>query len=597
MILNTPLEARLYTRESADLPPILKERLAKIQLVYQPESAQDIQEIFSCSRKKGMPVIPRGAATSGMGGILPLKKSIMADLCRLNKILDLDLKNKTVNLEAGVRWWDLKQFLKRHSLDLFTSPTSLFSTVGGWLSTGGYGINSFQHGHIGRLVESVEIMTPDKTSVLNSNDRRFKLLLGSEGQLGILTRVKLKVREQGKAKPHLVFFKNTAEAVEFLSELLKSEKIEPVHVSYFDNHRLAHKNLLLKAGVSFPKSEGILVVFEDGSSPSTFFDLIEKKRGTPAEEHLTAFLWNERFFPFSIKHFYSSFLGCESILAVKNLPRYMDRVRRFGENSGISLSTEATLISRNEAVVFTIFPTDPEKLAHLLHLLLTYSLSHIAVSCGGRPYGIGVWNLPLLRRRFSRKDHEQRRLFKREADPLNLINPAKSYSPDWRISSPLKLGYSLAALLSGVNPLLKAFSGILNSEQKEKSSQVEACSNCGACVNLCPSYLINRTEIVSAKGKLFLLKELQRGSRVPPSVAQKAFLCIHCRLCEYACQSKLELMPVWDTLEQEVEKIFGRPEDKIKEFIKQVESDPACSRLFDSLAVSLNSHDKVVGHV
>ncbi len=597
MILNLPLEVKLYTKESVDLPNILKDRLPRIQFISQPESVDDMHRMFSYARKNKLSIIPRGAATYGMGGIAPLRRSIMADLTHLNRILDFDEKKKTIHFEAGLRWWDLKNFLKNYSLDLYTYPTSLFSTVGGWLSTGGYGVNSFSQGHISNLVDSIEIVAPQNKKTINHKDRDFKYFMEAEGQLGIISKVKLKIREAKPSKPYLVFFDKALEASGFLSDVSESLKTSPVHIAYFDRHRLEHKNLLLNGKVSFPKMEGILVVFEDLSSEAEFLSLVEKKKGVQAEDYLAAFLWNERYFPFSVKHFHPSILGCETILPIESLDNYITKTRKFGKNNGIPISTEATLIGGNEVVVFTIFPSDPKNLNHFVHLFLTYSLTHIASKCGGKPYGIGTWNLPLLEKKFSENDLRERLRLKKELDPLNLLNPAKSLSPDWRIAYLLKLAYSASALFSNGNPFFKSFLKILSPDyEKHKKSLFEpdACANCGACIPVCPAYFTNRSEIITAKGKLFLLKRLLNGSSIPEPVAQNIFLCLHCHLCEYVCQSKLTLVPLWDKLEAVAEKTSGRPEEKIDEFIKKVESHPAYTKLLDSLGASANNnhHEK-----
>ena len=600
MILDSSLEVKLYAKESVELPSILKDRLPRIQFISQPESIDDIREMFSYARKNKLSIIPRGAATYGMGGITPLRRSIMADLTHLNRILDFDEKKKTIHFEAGLRWWDLKYFLKNYSLDLYTYPTSLFSTVGGWLSTGGYGVNSFRYGHISNLVDSIEIVAPQKKKRINRKDRDFKYFMEAEGQLGIISKVKLRIRDTEASKPYLVFFNNTSEAAGFLSEVSKSLKTPPVHISYFDRHRLEHKNLLLNARVSFPKMEGILVAFEDLSSEAEFLSLVKRKKGILAEDYMTAFLWNERYFPFSVKHFHPSILGCETILPIENLDHYITKTRKFGKNYGILLSTEATLISGDEAVVFTIFPSGPKKLVHFIHLFLTYSLTHIASKCGGKPYGIGTWNLPLLEKKFSDKDTKEYLRLKKELDPLNLLNPAKSFSPDWRIAYFLKIAYSMSGLFSNGNPFFKPFLEMLSANhEKHKRSLLEpdACANCGACIAICPAYFTNSSEIITAKGKLFLLKQLLNGSSIPEPVAENIFLCLHCHLCEYVCQSKLTLVPVWDKLEAIAEKTSGRPEEKIDEFIKKVESHPAYTQLLDSLSASSNNNHREIKNV
>jgi FAD/FMN-containing dehydrogenase/ferredoxin len=599
MIIETPLEAKLYTQESVELPDIIKERFPKIQFVFQPENPEGLQWLFSYSKKNRLSLIPRGAATSGIGALAPLRRSVMADLTRLNRILDFDQKNKTISIEAGMRWRDLRLFLKRYSLDLFTYPTSLFSTVGGWLSTGGFGINSFRYGHISSAVDSIEVLTPQSKVCLDSNDRDFKYFLGTEGQMGIITKVKLKVREAAASKPYLILFKTKAEAIGFLSELVKSSAVCPSHISYFDHNRLEHKNLLLRGKASFPESEAVLVAFEGLFSEQAFLNLAAKNKGEPAEDYLTSFLWNERFFPFSIRCFYPSLLGSEVILPIDRLENFLERARSFGDNCHLRLSTEASFINRNEAVVFTLFPSDPKKFPHFFHLLLTYSLAHTALSCGGKPYGIGLWNLPQLEKKFSAEAIKDFRLFKKEIDSANLLNPSKSFSPDLKVAYLLKIAFSISSFFSKNNHLLSPLSKILalnHKKQRRLFPETEACSNCGACTAVCPSYLMNGSEIVTAKGKLFLLKELLRGTALPQACAEKVFLCLHCHLCEYVCQSKLTLVPVWEKFESIVEKNFGRPAEKIDEFIKRVDSDPTCAELLDSLSLS-SSHLKGVSNV
>ncbi|MFB0566145.1 MAG: FAD-binding protein [Candidatus Aminicenantaceae bacterium] len=600
MIIDSSLEVKLYTKEPVELPGVIKKRFSRAQSIYQPESTHDLQWMYSYAQKNKLSVVPRGAATSNMGSIIPLRKSMIADLTHLKRILDFDKKDKTIIFEAGLRWWELKHFLKKYSHDLYTYPTSLFSTVGGWLSTGGYGINSFKYGHISNFIDSIEVVTPDKTSIIGRSDRKFKYFIGTEGQMGIINRVKLKVRESKLSKSFLIYFKMTSQAVEFLSDILKSLKPPPVHISYFDRHRLEHKNLLLNGKVSFPQSEGVLMTFESSSSKNELLKLVERKKGIVAEDYLSSFLWNERYFPFSVKKFYPSILGCEAILPLEKLDHYITMTRKFGDSHDIPLSTEATLINEKEAVVFTIFPSDSENIIYILHLFLTYSLNNIAMRCGGKPYGIGIWNLPLLKKRFSDKKLKEYRQFKKEQDPLNLINPAKSFSKNYEIKYLLRCAYAMSTLFSNGISLLKPFSKILSpdlSTIKKGISETESCANCGACTLVCPSHLMNSNEIVTAKGKLFILKQLLENNPLPKSIAQKAFQCLHCHLCEYVCQSKLTLTPVWEKLESLLEKKFGRPEDKIERFIKQVESHPAYTQLFDSFGICSNNKNKDLQNV
>ncbi len=592
MTITDRIEVELYTKDSVELPPIIRDRFPRIQSVFPVESIGDVRRLYAFARKQKMAVVPRGAATSGIGCLIPLKKAVMADLTPLHRILEIDEEGKTATVEAGLRWWELKNALKEHSLDLCTSPTSLFSTVGGWLSTGGYGIGSFRYGHISSLVEAMEIVTPTKSQWLDRSGGEFRYVIGAEGQMGIISKVRLKVRERKTLKSHAVFFDDVSRAVRFVTGLVSSVPDLPVHVSFFDRHRLGHKNLFLPENVFFPRKEGVLVVHEDPCPEDAFLDLVGKSQGTPAESHLSALLWNERYFPFSAQRFYSSLLGSEAVLPLHNLDRYVSRARKLAENCGLSLATEATVINTREAVVLSIFPSDPRRLIHFIHLLLSYSLSRLAGQLGGKPYGIGLWNLPLLRKFLSAQTLESFRLFKKESDPSNLLNPGKSFSSGHSLTRLLKIAHAASPILSSLAPFMKSFLPLTDERfvtEKKKPSPAESCTSCGACVAVCPAYLIDRTETVTAKGKLYLFRTLQAGNPLPSSLAEKIFLCLHCRLCETVCQSKLSLIPVWEKLEAAAENTVRRPAEKINQFIESVESHPAYDRFLDSFGVPINS--------
>jgi Fe-S oxidoreductase len=93
------------------------------------------------------------------------------------------------------------------------------------------------------------------------------------------------------------------------------------------------------------------------------------------------------------------------------------------------------------------------------------------------------------------------------------------------------------------------------------------------------------------------MKHLESGNSVPKNLAEIVFYCLHCHLCESVCQSKLTLIPVWEKLESIVEKNFGRPEEGIKEFIEQVESDPVYTQILDTFGISHNTDHRETHNV
>lgn len=597
MIIDLPLEVQLYEKETSELPSPIRAVFPKVRRVSQPHVIQEIQSIFSCAKKENLAVIPRGAATAAMGGLVPLRKSLLLDTARLNRILDLDEKRKTVLVESGVRWWELKRALRTHGLDVYTYPTSLFSTVGGWLSTGGLGINGFRYGHISSLVDSISVEAPAQSLTIGRSNREFPYLFGTEGQLGIISRIRLRVRKRTPAHPYLVFFKDAAHAVGFLDDLSKSPRLSPSHLAYLDRHHLSRKNTLLDGKAGFPAADAVLSVFEDGFDKETWLSFIEKQSGLPAEDYLAHYLWNERCFPFSLRKHHASILGCESVLPLGRLPQYVSEMNRLAQDWGVRLSTEATLAGRHKAVVFTIFPSDPRKQTSYLHLALTTALNHVAQKAGAQPYALGLWNLALLPQKFKAKQLSRFKSLKRQLDPENLLNPGKFISADSRVTSLLGMAGLLCRPLSS-RPL-KALLGRLNPSDNGSNGTLpvsEACAGCGACTVVCPAYLVERNEIVTAKGKLHLLKQMEKGEALPRTTAQRAFLCSHCHLCESVCQTKLTLVPVWEKLESKIQERHGYPRESVERFIQQIESLPEYTELLDTLNLTPDSR-KDAAHV
>ena len=106
-----------------------------------------------------IPVVPRGAASWGFGGVIPAKAGIVIDLSPFRKVLAIDKAQKTATVEGGARWNDIEILARKQGLGLMSYPSSKFSTIGGWISTGGYAINSFKYGHISKQIVSMTVVT------------------------------------------------------------------------------------------------------------------------------------------------------------------------------------------------------------------------------------------------------------------------------------------------------------------------------------------------------------------------------------------------------------------------------------------------------
>jgi len=111
---------------------------------------------------------------------MPVRGGIVLDVSRMDEVLGVDEIARTATVQTGVRWADLDNELGKKGLTLMTCPSSKFSTVGGWVATGGIGMNSFSRGHLMSNVLSLELATPRSGIVrLTQADKEFPLVFGS----------------------------------------------------------------------------------------------------------------------------------------------------------------------------------------------------------------------------------------------------------------------------------------------------------------------------------------------------------------------------------------------------------------------------------
>ena len=159
-------ERKLYGHDIAEIPGLIKPLIGDTtpDAVVQPQSEEELVELATWAMDNNVPLTPRGKATSGYGGAIPIKKGIVVDFYRMNKVVRIDPDGRTATVQAGVVWEKLDKELAKHGLTLRLYPSSYpSSTVGGWLAQGGAGIGSYEAGWFCNNVISARVVLPDGT--------------------------------------------------------------------------------------------------------------------------------------------------------------------------------------------------------------------------------------------------------------------------------------------------------------------------------------------------------------------------------------------------------------------------------------------------
>jgi alkyldihydroxyacetonephosphate synthase len=200
-------------------------------LVAHPRDEADIASILDWATGAGIAVIPYGGGTSVVGGVEARfdGPAISMDTRALARVLDVDAVSQAARVQAGVLGPSLEDQLREHELTLRHFPQSFeYSTLGGWIATRAGGHFATVYTHIDDLVESLRAVTPSgvwesrRLPGSGAGPSPDRMLIGSEGILGVITEawVRVRPRPQFKASAtvHFDSFEQGAEAVRAISQ-------------------------------------------------------------------------------------------------------------------------------------------------------------------------------------------------------------------------------------------------------------------------------------------------------------------------------------------------------------------------------------------
>jgi FAD/FMN-containing dehydrogenase/ferredoxin len=601
-VIVDDFERRLCRRDLARLPEFLERMLlpASPLLVVQPKTEADVLVLADFCRERGLPLIPRGIASSAFGGAVPAEAGVVADFSAMNRILAVDPESRLATVQPGTRWADLCDALEPQELAPRTTPTSLFSTVGGWVCTGGLGIDGFKYGRLSEAVLALRVvLASGQVWDLERGDERLADFFGAEGQLGLITQITLSLRPICRSsRPCLCAFDREEDAFAFLAAVVERGHA-PSHLAFYDAARLDEENALFrdKTGLRediVEEKSAVFLHFDDSVAAQRFSADAGLPAYRAAKAEAARYLWSERFYPMKAQRRGPGMLASEVVLPSRRLHEFLTEARRLARRFGDELACEATLHkagAATEAVVILSFLCDPAGPDYLLRLLLVQLLTAAGIARGARPYGVGLWNSPFTAALPS-ADLARRQALKSQVDPAGLLNPHKSLrSSRGRtglralILNPLlnAAGLRLAGWLSPalglVARLLAKPTGrtwpVPDAARSGGAALLQEtaarCTSCGSCIAVCPAWIVTREELVTARAKLEAGQALCSGRKTSAAAAQSTFQCFHCGLCEEVCQTALPLRACYDVLESMVAARHGRPDQLIAAFAAKID--------------------------
>jgi glycolate oxidase len=235
------------------------------------EKAEQISGIMKLANRELIPVIPRGAGTGLSGMAVPAKGGIVLDLSHMNKILKISIEDRLVIVQPGVVYGDLEKALLPFGFFFPPDPASgKVCTLGGNVATNAGGMKGAKYGTTRDYVLGLRVVLPDGR-IMRTGSKAIKsvsgydltrLFVGSEGTLGVVTEIILKINPKPTAtSTALATFNNLEDAGRAVSEIMHSGILPSVlEILGKETLMAINKNTDLK----LPEVEAMLLAETDG---------------------------------------------------------------------------------------------------------------------------------------------------------------------------------------------------------------------------------------------------------------------------------------------------------------------------------------------
>lgn len=211
-------------------------------VVVKPTNTGLVAEVMALANEMLIPVTPRGAGTGLAGGAVPIYGGIVLSLEKMNRILEVDENNFTVNVEPGVVLRDLYQAVESHGLYYPTYPGELSATIGGNVATNAGGMRAVKYGVTRNFLLGLQAVLPSG-EVIETGGGYIKcstaydltqLIAGSEGTLAVVTRVLLRLlTAPGERYVVLAPFSGLDDAIGAVPRILK-QGILPMGIEFIE---------------------------------------------------------------------------------------------------------------------------------------------------------------------------------------------------------------------------------------------------------------------------------------------------------------------------------------------------------------------------
>jgi len=412
-----------------------------------PHTTEEVAKCVRLAREHRVPLVPRGSGTGLSGGSVPIDGCLVLCVAQMDQIIEVDERNLTLHAQCGVITKAIDDAAQKVGLFYPPDPGSMkISTIGGNVAENSGGLRGLKYGVTRDYVMAVRVVLPDGTETWLGNKcvkdvagySMKDLFVGSEGTLGLITEVMLKLVPRPKSRRTMLALYDSMEAAAETISAIIAARIIPCTLEFLD--RVTVRCVEDYAKIGLPTDVEALVLMETDGHPVVVEEeasemmALAKKHGArevkaAADEDEGARLAAARRNAFSALARIRPTTILEDVTVPRSeLAKMVAFINQVAQKHRLQVGTFGHLGDGNLHPTFLTNELDKDEM-HRVELALEDIVDE-TIRLGGTvtgEHGVGVAKKAFVKKQLGEGSYELMRMIKRSLDPEGLFNPGKMF--------------------------------------------------------------------------------------------------------------------------------------------------------------------------
>jgi glycolate oxidase len=413
-------------------------------------STDDVSKVLAYCNANEIKVVARGAGTSLSGGALPTEDSVVLGLSRMNRVLEVDYANRTARVEVGITNLGISAAVAPKGFFYAPDPSSqLACSLGGNIAMNSGGAHCLKYGVTTNNILGLKVVLADGEVIEiggayldQPGYDLLALLVGSEGQLGVVTEATVRILRQAEgARPLLLGFDSSEAAGRAVAAIIGAGII-PVAIEFMDKPAIEVCEAFAKAG--YPLDVEALLIIEVEGAPEEISALLGRivaiiepmqpsvVRVSQSPEQSAA-IWKGRKSAFGAIGRISDYYCMDGTIPLKRMPEVLVRISEICAAHSLKVANIFHAGDGNLHPLILYNANDREEMIRAEQC--GAEILKLCVDVGGcltGEHGVGIEKRDLMRVQFTETELALQMRIKSVFDPKWVLNPAKVFPLDGR---------------------------------------------------------------------------------------------------------------------------------------------------------------------